>query len=132
MTHWFPDLNTMVIFFLVNQFIKILATMANFSNNSSNSSSANNSNASSPCFINFTNESECYCPKDFYGPQCQYNNPVVCSMSFENPQQCNYFNNYYYVSDYSGDPPCNFIKENDVFIVKLILKNIRNFLFFHF
>lgn len=100
--------------------------MANFSNNNSNSSFANNSNVS-PCFINFTNQSECYCPKDFYGPQCQYNNPVVCSMSFENPEQCSNFNNYYYVSDYYGDPPCNFVKENDIFIAKLYMKPKEKF-----
>ena len=55
--------------------------MFNFTND--NNISINSLNISiSPCSVSLTNESECYCPKDFYGYNCQFSNPIECAMDY--------------------------------------------------
>lgn len=78
-------------------------------------------NNTPPCYILFTNEKECYCPKDFYGINCQYENSIDCTMDYRKPNSCPTFNNEFYVSDYGGDSPCNFVKKNDLTIVRFII-----------
>ncbi len=87
----------------------------NYANNSNNSI-----NNTPPCWINISNETECYCPKDFYGPLCQYTNPIDCTMTYSKPEQCPVYNEDYYVSDYDGDPPCIFVKKDDLIIIKFV------------
>jgi len=88
-------------------------------NNSTNSNSMNTTNSTLPCFINYSNETECYCPKDYSGPRCMIPNLITCSMSYMQPDQCPQFNDDFYVSDYDGDPPCIFVNKDDVVIIKL-------------
>ena len=89
----------------------------NNSNSSINNTSINNTNP--PCFINYTNGTECYCPKDYYGPECMIPNLIKCRMDYLRNEQCPKFNEDFYVSDYDGDPPCLFVNENEMVIVKL-------------
>lgn len=96
--------------------------MENYTKGSNYTNLSNNTNGTAPCEIILTNQSACYCPKDFWGPSCQFQNRIVCSMSYEKNQECPYFNEYFYMSEYSGSPPCNFFDKNDVTIIRLIIK----------
>ena len=79
----------------------------------------NTANSTPPCLINFTNETECYCPKDFSGPNCVIPNVILCSMDYLRNGQCPKFNDDFYVSDYDGDPPCIFVDDNENVTIKL-------------
>ena len=81
--------------------------------------SSNYSSSDPPCYIFKTNETLCYCPKDFYGNNCEYENSIDCTMNYQKPNNCPNFNNDFYVSDYGGDAPCHFVKKNDLIIIRL-------------
>ncbi|KAL4449966.1 hypothetical protein ABPG74_015085 [Tetrahymena malaccensis] len=55
----------------------------------------------------------CLCPLDYVGRRCELESRVYCELNVLNKPNCKKFNDFYYVSEYSGLPPCLQVKSED-------------------
>ncbi|EAS00867.2 transmembrane protein, putative (macronuclear) [Tetrahymena thermophila SB210] len=55
----------------------------------------------------------CLCPLDYVGRRCELESRVYCDLNILNEPRCKKFNEFYYVSEYTGLPPCLQVKNED-------------------
>ncbi|KAL4499054.1 hypothetical protein ABPG72_016956 [Tetrahymena utriculariae] len=55
----------------------------------------------------------CLCPLDYVGRRCELESRVYCELNILNKPRCKKFNEFYYVSEYTGLPPCLKVKNED-------------------